>query len=128
MEPWTRHGECNGCGACCQVLIQPVTLRVTLPALERDYLTARGLTPDDQGRAVVTGALVSPCPQLTAENRCVLHESGAKPRYCRDYPTAPEQIAPHPCSYWFTRDGEAWGGQASPYPIRTRLVEEVGRV
>jgi len=124
MTGWTRHGDCNGCGACCMVLAQPVTIRLTMPTLDVDYQVARGIVVQDDGTAVVTGALVSPCPQLTAESRCRLHgltpDTSAKPRYCQDYPTAPHQIAMHHCSYWFTRGEEAWGGQASPYPTRSR--------
>src|SRR4026207_2481344 len=103
MSDWIRHGECNGCGACCQVLAHPVTLRLTLPPIEAAYLVARGITQDADGTAGVTGALVAPCPQLTAETRCGIQAT--KPQYCQDFPMAPEQITAFPCSYWFERDG-----------------------
>ena len=120
-DGWVRHGDCNGCGACCRVLLHPLTVRVRPPLDDPHYLQVRGVTVVD-GWAMLTGSLVAPCPELTTEQRCALHGTDAKPRYCQDYPTAPEQIAAFPCSYWFTRDGEAWGGQASPHPGRTRVA------
>jgi Fe-S-cluster containining protein len=119
---WIRHGECNGCGACCRTLVQHIEVRVPVPPLGADYQAARGFAIAADGTALLRGMLVSPCPQLTLENRCRLHPvwNGAesvKPQHCQDYPTAPEQITAYPCSYWFERDGERVGGQASPYPV-----------
>jgi len=120
---WVRHGECRpGCGACCLVLIQGLTIKCETNVREPAYWAARGVTQEPDGSVSVTGHLLAPCPQLTADVRCGLQDSG-KPKYCQDYPTAPEQIAALPCSYWFTNDaGEAWGGEASPYPVRREVA------
>ena len=117
---WVRHGECRpNCGACCLVLIQGLTVRVQTDVAEPAYWAARGIAPESDGSVTVTGHILSPCPQLTPDVRCGLQAAG-KPQRCQDYPTAPEQIAALPCSYWFTNsDGEVWGGEASPYPGRS---------
>jgi len=117
---WTRHGECNGCGACCETLMRDITVRVPDDVRDPAYWQARGFNPRSDGFIVLHGTLRAPCPQLTPERGCRLHGTPDKPRTCQDYPTAPHQIAMHPCSYWFTRGEEAWGGQASPYPTRSR--------
>lgn len=119
MSEWIRHGECNGCGRCCEVLLHPAMARIKVAVTDPAYLAARGLTPDREGFVQVIGDLVAPCPQLTPEKRCGLHDT--KPEYCRDYPTRPEQIASFPCSYYFTRGTEVWGGLASPHPGRQEM-------
>lgn len=119
---WTRHGECNQCGACCQILVQALPVRLVPEVQEAAYWRARGFPLRPGGTIDVTGTLVAPCPQLTATLGCRLHGTAEKPSWCQSYPTGPEQIAAFPCSYWFTRDGEAWGGQASPYPVRAKIA------
>jgi Fe-S-cluster containining protein len=111
---WVRHGECNGCGACCRTLIERLTVRLEPSITEPAYLAARGLMLRDDGTVVATGELVAPCPQLTAENQCRIQAT--KPQWCQDYPTHPDQVLTKPCSYWFEQDGIRLGGLASLYP------------
>ena len=72
-----RTGQCNACGACCELIGFPVDLGV--PGYE-EWLTARGW----QLRGYMA-MKHDPCPHLTDDNKCDLHFSG-KPDVCRKYP------------------------------------------
>ena len=105
--PWTRHGECDGCGECCLfvsthqlVLVQPS--REPVPS-DYAYFKVRGFMInqlDDVASKYVN--FYAPCPEHDAENRlCRVHER--KPESCIAFPQHPDHIAWLSCSYWFSR-------------------------
>lgn len=106
---WTRMGECNHCGACCQNLSRQVLKITGGTEVDRPYLELRGAVP--------TGAQTFDLP-VWVHAPCVAHESGAatgnggggrcaiydrRPRTCRDFPWRPDQVVGTPCSYRFER-------------------------
>ena len=114
---WTRHGECNQCGACCQSIAMTPLVRDAEKVADRDFYDMRGFREvllDGKPVLVLLANLVATCPQLTTEQTCGVYD--IRPRTCREYPQNPLDVISKPCSYWFERDGVRMGGQASPYP------------
>ena len=42
---WTRHGECNGCGFCCQTFTRQAVVRNPAEVEDLAFYEARGFTP-----------------------------------------------------------------------------------
>ena len=117
MDNWTRKGECNSCGWCCQ-MVTWLTIVVPLEQVKTDekYFQVRGFNQHGQ----LSGDLFAPCPQHDNENKCcrIYNE---RPATCCAFPISPDQIVKSPCSHWFERptaDGqtERIGGDGSPWP------------
>lgn len=134
---WTRHGECNGCGHCCEFVAREVLVR-TPEQVARDaaFYRARGFQPvtvDGQVRHVLWAWVHAPCPELRTtvthwtygtetRHRCAIHE--AKPETCAAFPRLPQDIAGTPCSYWFEDgDGRRVGGTGSPHPVGVEALQ-----
>lgn len=116
MSDWVRHGECDSCGYCCEVLAHA---HVDLSHNDADWLKARGI-PESGIKWI---PIIDPCPQLNEEKRCNIYED--RPNLCRDFPRVHEDIQGVPCVYWFENlvTGEKFGGTRSPYPFNTNVVE-----
>lgn len=114
MSDWVRHGECDGCGYCCEALTHPI--QINFSQNDPDWIEARGLPKD----GITWLPIISPCPQLSEEKRCSIYEN--RPGQCKDFPVDPSQIEKVPCVYWFESvvTGERIGGTRSPYPINER--------
>ncbi len=112
---WTRHGECNGCGFCCKTFKRDVEVRPA-DAGDQAFYQARGFKPvhvDGVTRLVLFGWMQAPCLEHS-ESGCGIYAT--RPETCRTFPRVPIDIVATPCSYWFTKDEIAVGGDASPYP------------
>ena len=108
---WVRHGECNGCGFCCEAIAY---VEVALPDQieDQEFLRLRGFSPEGTKRLHI----IDPCPALRHDKTCSIYET--RPRTCREFPTSPDEIVNSPCSYWFENgDGEKIGGGGSPHPV-----------
>jgi len=110
---WRRHGECDGCGYCCEVIAHA---NVDFSGNDPDWIRARGIPSDGMLRNL---PLINPCPQLSEEKRCKIYET--RPKQCEDFPQRPQEIEMAPCVYWFENlvTGEKVGGTRSPYPAVT---------
>lgn len=130
MSDWTRQGECNHCGWCCEKVAREAIVR-TATQLQSDpaFYAARGFKPmqvDGETKHVLFAWLEAPCPQLRIEqipyglggmlpsSRCGIYET--RPQTCADYPRLPVDIVGTPCSYWFERGTDRVGGTGSPFP------------
>jgi Fe-S-cluster containining protein len=126
MSEWTRHGECNDCGFCCETVARDVIVRTEAQvARDADYYRARGfkrVMVDGEPRHVLFAWLEAPCPELRTESwsagttsRCAMYD--ARPRTCREFPRLPRDIVGTPCSYWFEHEstGALVGGTGSPH-------------
>ncbi|MDH4185085.1 MAG: YkgJ family cysteine cluster protein [Nitrospinota bacterium] len=102
-----REGECVGCGECCKVFRMTCVLSEIIAqhgALEeaQAYYSFRGarFAQVDHQADRVSIEMSIPCRQLTADNKCQLHDAPEKkPLICHRYPTAPDDIAG--CGYKF---------------------------
>lgn len=122
---WTRRGECNHCGWCCQFSARSVAV-VTgddgAGLRDPEYYRVRGFRLEwHAGVPIRATSLVQhyqPCPQHTGAG-CALYAD--RPQTCRDFPWVPRQIVGTQCSYWFERDDDGAlkrvGGLGSPYPM-----------
>jgi len=119
---WTRHGDCNHCGWCCQA-IGHIALNYQMgPSSDVYFYQVRGFKFDHIGKVMSKerAVIYDPCPQHDVDKlRCKIYEN--RPKTCQEFPTKPELIQGSPCCYWFTRatqDGrtEYIGGEGSPYP------------
>jgi len=128
VTDWARHGECNGCGACCQAeglvrIIHPVASGEDL-----EYMRVRGYRFDlVPGMACAAATTALPCPQHDAlAGRCRIYDR--RPLTCREFPIHPGQVEGFGrCSYWFESPlGERRGGPGSPYPTPVRFVPVPG--
>jgi Fe-S-cluster containining protein len=136
---WTRHGECNGCGFCCESVSRDVLVRTEEQvAVDKPFYLARGFQPttiDGERRYVLFAWLVAPCPELKKETwaygtqyRCRIYEH--RPETCQTFPRLPQDIVGTPCSYWFTHGEHTIGGQGSPHRSTVDdlvAIEEVTR-
>lgn len=122
---WTRHGECNECGHCCQTFTRDIVVRDLADVKDATFYRARGFQPMTIGgktRHVLTGWMVAPCPQFNETCGCLTYTD--RPKTCRDFPVAPADIVASPCSYWFERGAHKVGGTGSPYPASmTQLIQ-----
>ena len=140
---WVRKGECNHCGWCCQFLGrrslfqafnlvgadgQPDHLRMQFKGnsddYDRRYLELRGVKITDERKRVghATIGIYLPCTAHDKDaGRCRVYEQ--RPRTCRDFPWAPEQVVGIPCSFWFERTvngrSEVIAGDGAPQDDRT---------
>jgi Fe-S-cluster containining protein len=137
ISEWTRKGECNNCGWCCDKVAREAIVR-TDEQIARDpaFYAARGFKPmdvDGARRHVLFAWLEAPCPQrwtvnvpnglggFSAQSRCAVYNT--RPQTCVSFPRLPVDIVGTPCSYWFEReagiDSATYkaGGQGSPWPI-----------
>jgi Fe-S-cluster containining protein len=119
---WTRKGECNGCGHCCQHFGQDVAAFKLGAEADVEFFKVRGfqLFKDGADRIVAATKLCdlsSPCRHHDAEKKaCEIYDT--RPATCVDFPQQPEQIQYTPCSYWFeNEEGQKIGGQGSPHPV-----------
>jgi Fe-S-cluster containining protein len=94
-----REGECHSCGECCQTVNMTVVRDVTLRQhgnLEelQSYLSYRGIrvVGDDEKRNQLYYTMDVPCSELTADNRCRVHDSPEKPLICNRFPETKEDI------------------------------------
>lgn len=126
---WTRHGECNGCGHCCEKVARDVIVR-TPEQVRRDpaFYRTRGFQEtevDGEVRHVLFAWLEAPCPELRVVRwgggeipRCMVYDR--RPETCRQFPLLPRDIVGTPCSYWFEdARGRLAGGTGSPHPATT---------
>jgi hypothetical protein len=116
---WTRQGSCNDCGWCCETIARQPLVRDLSVAEDPAFYEARGFQPmtiDGRRVHVLWADLTAPCPSYDAPyQRC--HRYETRPQTCRDFPTHPRDIVGTPCSYHFTREDHAVGGDASPHPM-----------
>ena len=119
---WTRHGECNHCGWCCEVLAREFVVRSPVDSYWVEFYKARGFKKVSAGDFVGRFAvLTAPCPEHI-NDRCALEER--KPRRCKEFPVVPAEIIGSPCSYWFENGRMKAGGTGSPFPCdETGLVD-----
>ena len=132
---WTRHGDCNQCGHCCEHIVRDVQVR-TPEQVARDeaFYRVRGFKAMEtaQGTRYVLWAWVAArCPELEGDSGyspwCRIYEH--RPQTCQDFPQRPRDIIATPCSYWFERGTERVGGDGSPYPTsvdRLMALERAG--
>ena len=128
---WTRHGECNGCGFCCEMYTRAVVVRTSEQG-DQAFYRARGFEPqmiDGQSRLVLIGWISAPCPHHvetstpvsdlspTVRRQCGIYAD--RPETCRAFPTLPVDVAGTPCSYWFENASHKIGGTGSPHPTTT---------
>jgi Fe-S-cluster containining protein len=114
---WTRHGECNQCGWCCITFGRAPIVRDLSAMADPAFYEARGFQPmqvDGRTVHVLWASYDAMCPEFRATD-CGIYD--ARPQTCRDYPTHPKDIVGTPCSYYFTHEGRAIGGDASPHPM-----------
>lgn len=110
-----RHGECDMCGWCCEILATGAKLLFPLEPMGKDYLEARGIEIVEGRVGYKQLDIIDPCQHLCEDKTCAIHDT--KPQYCRDWPRNPEDVIGHPCTYWFELDdGRRVGGTRSPYP------------
>ncbi len=112
---WTRHGECNNCGFCCQMFARRGEVRSSDQG-DQAFYQARGFQPvtiDGTKRLLLMGWMAAPCPQHV-DSACAIYAT--RPETCRDFPTLPVDVVATPCSYYFEQDGVKVGGDASPHP------------
>lgn len=118
MNTWTRKGECNRCGWCCQYEIA-VRIKVNI-SRDPDYYKVRGHQLFADGTARSLAYIGYPCPKFDEkEKSCMIYSE--RPRTCIEFPNSPDQVEDVPCSYWFERVGsdgsvERRGGMESPWP------------
>ena len=131
-DGWTRRGECNHCGWCCEFIGRRIFTITPRPApgqreIDWDFLRVRGFNRTGVKASLPIG-LHAPCWEHdVAAQRCKIHDT--RPATCRAFPERPEQIDGTPCSYYFERvqpDGaiEQVGGDGAPFPGSTRLEED----
>jgi len=130
---WTRKGDCNGCGWCCQFVYFNVNLIMPVERCgthEREYYQTRKLRLLHHGGeqcVQLNGQLWNPCQHHDNEaKQCKIYET--RPQWCREFPTKPEHILSTPCSYYFSRELENGrieyaGGDGSPYPGSSTVTE-----
>jgi Fe-S-cluster containining protein len=126
---WTRHGECNGCGFCCQTFTRQAIVRNPDEVDDLAFYQARGFTEttvDGRRCLVLLGWMTAPCPQHV-ESSCRIYAD--RPRTCREFPAQPSDIVGTPCSYWFTHGDLTAGGLGSPHPTSSEqlLAMEAGQ-
>lgn len=113
---YERHGECNGCGACCKALIRfkysdPDIKSIGDPCDGGRSTTELGkwhqASVDAEGKPRYFNFIETSfpeghrCIQLTDDNRCQMHFD--KNKLCSDFPFAPENVIMFPeCSYTFS--------------------------
>jgi Fe-S-cluster containining protein len=113
---WTRHGECNNCGHCCQTFKRDIVVRDPATVADPAFYEARGFTPvmvDGQERLMLTGWMQAPCPAHAGGGCLIYHD---RPQTCQSFPTAPADVVDSPCSYWFDNGTAKAGGMGSPHP------------
>jgi Fe-S-cluster containining protein len=121
---WTRHGECNHCGFCCQYSAQTqVVVENPNGIADPAYHRTRGFTLTYVGGVAVKAVALAliqlpPCPKADVQGATTLcRDYEHRPTTCRDFPKTPDQVKGIPCSYWFESPaGDIVGGLASPYP------------
>lgn len=115
---YERHGECNGCGACCATVIRFATNNRGLgqPNPISGWDPRNGEFSSISHSGVVNEVQVGGrrrffmnieitdepyrCSMLTADNRCMIHVG--KHLLSREWPLSPKQVTPFPeCSYTF---------------------------
>lgn len=114
---WTRHGECNDCGHCCQTFGRQPLVRDLSTVGDPAFYETRGFTPqlvDGEARHVLWVDWLTPCPQHV-ESRCAIYDT--RPQTCRDFPAHPRDVVGTPCSYWFSEGTRRAGGLGSPAPV-----------
>ncbi len=102
----TRQGECHQCGECCRTVnitaVRDETLRQhgNLKELAL-YLSYRGIrvVGENVEKNQLHYAIDIPCSELTADNRCRVHNTPEKPLICYRYPWEPDDI--EQCGYRF---------------------------
>lgn len=137
MTGWTRQGECNRCGHCCEHLVRDVQVRTPAEvAQDEPFYRVRGFKAMEttQGtRHVLWAWVAARCPELIVDAYpdafpiCRIYER--RPQTCQDFPQRPRDIIATPCSYWFERGTEKVGGDGSPYPTsieRLLVLEATG--
>jgi len=115
---WTRHGECNNCGHCCQTFTRDIVVRDMGTVADQAFYQARGFRPvtiDGQPRIILAGWMAAPCPEHTPTGCRIYSE---RPGTCQAFPTSPADVVQSPCSYWFSDGANQVGGDGSPYPAR----------
>lgn len=128
MTAYTRKGECNNCGWCCQFEGVYFNTAETadgapLSASDQKFYELRG------GRVLNEGRIIrylihayAPCSAHDQEKQtCSVYDE--RPDICRAFPSSPEQVEGTPCSFWFegttdTGDVVRRGGVESPYPTQ----------
>lgn len=130
---FTRKGDCNNCGWCCQF---EAVHRCSGVAQDgghvdpdtRKFYELRGGQISADGRTIryLMHAYV-PCSAHDQErSTCSVYDD--RPQICRDFPKTPDQIEGSPCSYWFESEVEGQiiyrGGINSPYPTMPAFDEE----
>jgi len=110
---WTRHGECNHCGWCCESLSRQYVVRAPQEPYWVEFYKARGFAAAEDGTVGRFGWLMAPCPAHVDE-RCAMGDE--RPQRCKDFPIMPTEIVGTPCSYWFESGELRAGGMGSLYP------------
>lgn len=118
---WIRHGECNGCGFCCEKVAREVIVRTPVQvSRDRAFYLARGFQKvevDGEQKYVLWAWLDARCPKLDVSDgayRCTIYAE--RPRTCQTFPRIPQDIVGTPCSYWFSNGANTVGGSGSPHP------------
>jgi Fe-S-cluster containining protein len=114
--PWTRYGECNGCGHCCEMFTRDVVVRNIDAEYDPAFYRARGFQPmtiSGHTRHVLLGWMAAPCPEHTPTG-CKVYDT--RPKTCQTFPRVPADIVGSPCSYWFEDGTRKVGGTGSPHP------------
>lgn len=108
-QEYVREGGCVACGECCRLMRITTVLSNLLiqhGSLDeaRAYYSYRGfrITEIDQRADIALLEADIPCNQLTAGNRCALHDTPEKkPVICHRYPLAPDDI--ESCGFTFRK-------------------------
>src|SRR5512136_128177 len=100
---WTRHGDCNRCGYCCEFM-GPVAMTTRVNGEGRLdkalWELRRPAVRDVSNREVLyIGHTYLPCSAHHLPSTCTIYDT--RPETCRTFPVHPDQIEETPCSHWF---------------------------
>ncbi len=94
-----RTGECHSCGECCKVVNITVVRDTTIQqhgSLKelKLYLSYRGIrvVGEDKPGNQLHYSMDVACSELTADNRCRVHDSPLKPLICLRFPSSKEDV------------------------------------
>ncbi len=99
----TRIGQCpaTGCGKCCEFLELEVHPFYQQDDDTRKWVTLHGITLSTREQRVYARIPV-PCSALTADKRCGVYGTEARPELCSAWPNMPADIKEPSIEPWCT--------------------------
>lgn len=101
---FTRMGECNRCGRCCEFITLQVPPEYLSNADIRRWIELHGIRLSERDGGVFA-RIDLPCSALTEEGLCSLMGTPERPALCSHWPATPAMLAglEEVCSYSFER-------------------------